>query len=85
VFPVLRAAELDAGPQVGSHQSRAEQRGRITSLDLLATLLLMQLGIWLVFWVASTRCWVMLSFLSTNIPKSFSARLLSIPSSPSLY
>jgi len=29
---VLRAPELDAGLQVGSRQSRAEQRGRITSL-----------------------------------------------------
>jgi len=37
---VLRAPELDAGLQMGL--TRAEQRGRISFLDLLATLLLMQ-------------------------------------------
>ena len=65
--------------------TRAEQRGRITSLDLLATLLLMELRIQLAAWAASTHCWVMLSFSSTNIPKSFSSGLLSILSPPSLY
>jgi len=40
VLLVLRAPELNAGLQVRSHQSRV--RGRITSLNLLATLLLMQ-------------------------------------------
>ena len=39
VFPVLRALELDTGLQVGSHQSRAEQRDRIPSLALLVTLI----------------------------------------------
>jgi len=39
--------------------TRAEQRGRITSVDLLATLLLMQPTIRLVFWVVSTHCQVM--------------------------
>lgn len=62
-----------------------EQRGRVTSLDLLATLLLMQLKIWLAFWSASAHWWLMLSFLSTNTPKCFSTGLLSIPSSPIPY
>ena len=48
-------------------------------------LLLMQPRTQLAFWAVSAHCWVMLSFLSTNTPKSFSARLLYTPSSPSLY
>jgi len=47
---VLRAPELDAGLQGGL--TREEQRGRITSLDLLPTLLLMQPRIWLALWAA---------------------------------
>ncbi|KAK4832903.1 hypothetical protein QYF61_026546 [Mycteria americana] len=53
--------------------TRVEQRGRITSLDLLVTLLLMQPRIQLAFWAASAHCRVLLSFLSTNTPKSFSS------------
>ena len=64
--------------------TRAEQRGRITSLDLLATLLLMQSSVQLAFWAVSAHCWLMPSFSSTSTPKSFSAGLLSIPSSPVL-
>jgi len=44
VLPVLKAPELDAGPGIS-----AEQRGRITTLALLATLLLMQPRIQLAF------------------------------------
>jgi len=47
---MLRAPELDAGGV------SPEQRGRIPSLDLLATLLLMQPRIWLAFWAESTHC-----------------------------
>lgn len=47
---------------------RAESRGRITSLHLLATLLLMQLRMGLVFWAMSTHCWVILGFSSSNTP-----------------
>ena len=65
--------------------TRAEQRDRITSLYLLAMLLLMQPRIQLTFWTASTHCWVMSSFSSTSPPKSFLSGLLSTPSSPSLY
>ncbi|KAK4832076.1 hypothetical protein QYF61_020632 [Mycteria americana] len=64
--------------------TRVGCRDRITSLDLLATLLLMQPRIWLAFWAASTHCQLMSSFSSTSTPKSSSAGLLSIPSSPSL-
>jgi len=78
VFSVLRAPELDKGLQVGL--TRAEQRGRITSLDLLAMLLLMKPRIWLAFWAVSAHCQVMLSFRSTSTPKSFSSGLLSIHS-----
>ena len=37
--------------------TRAEQRVRITSTDLLATLLLMQPRIQMAFWAASAHCW----------------------------
>jgi len=56
----------------------------MTSLDLLATLLLIQPRIQLAFWAVNAHCQVMLSFLSTNSPKSFFAGLLSILSLPSL-
>ena len=65
--------------------TRAEQRGRIPSLDLLATVLWMQPRIQLAFWAVSTHCRVMLSFLSSRIPKSFSSGLLSMHSPPTLY
>ena len=64
---------------------RAEHKGRIPSLDLLATLLWMQPGILLSFWVVNILCQLRSSFTSTSIPKSFSVGLLSIHSSPSLY
>jgi len=60
---VLRAPELDMGLQGGL--TRAEQRGRITSLDLLATLLLMQPRLRLAFWAVSTHCWVTSSLPNT--------------------
>jgi len=57
--------------------ARAKQRGRIPSLDMLATLLEMQSRIWLAFWAASAHCWVMLSFwVNQQPPKSFLAGLL---------
>ncbi|KAK4822069.1 hypothetical protein QYF61_009330 [Mycteria americana] len=82
VLLVLRAPELDAALQGGL--TRAEQRGRTPSLALLATLRVMQPRTRLAFWAASTHCRLMSSFSSTGTPKSFSAGLLSIPSSPSL-
>jgi len=66
--------------------TRVEQRGRITSLNLLATLLLMQPRIQLAFG-PTVQCTLVahIKFSSTSTPKSFLAGLLSIPSSPSLY
>ncbi|KAK4829612.1 hypothetical protein QYF61_005739 [Mycteria americana] len=43
------------------------------------------LMVWLAFWAASSHCRIMLSFSSTNTPKSFSSGLLSIHSLPSLH
>ena len=79
---MLGTPELDTALQGGL--SRGEQRGRIPSLDLLVTLLVMQPRTQLAFWAASAHCHLMLSFLSTNTPKSFFSGLLSIRSLPSL-
>ena len=49
VFPMLRAPELYTGLQVWS----PEQRGRIPSLNLLATLHLMRPRLLLAFWVVN--------------------------------
>ncbi|XP_068782109.1 uncharacterized protein [Struthio camelus] len=62
---------------------RAEERGRITSLDLLATLCLMHPRRPLAFLAARAHCCLMLN-LSTRTPRSFSAELLSSRSAPSL-
>ena len=52
---------------------------------LLGTPPLVQPRIQLTFRAASIHCWLMCSLLSTRTPKSFSAGLLSMNSSPSLY
>ena len=65
--------------------TRAEQSGRIPSLDLMPTLLVMQPRIQLAFWAASAHWWLMSGFSSTSTAKSFLAGLLSIHSLPSLY
>lgn len=59
----------------------AEQRSRILSIALLPRLLLMQPRILLPFWSQSAHGWVMSSFSSAIILKSFSAGLFSIASS----
>lgn len=56
VLPVPMTPKLDAVVQVGSQQR--ERRGRITFLDQLATLLLIQLA----FWAAGAHCWLHLIF-----------------------
>ena len=48
--------------------------GRITSLDLLAALLLVQPRIWLAFWAARVHCWFTSSLPSTSTPKVFFSR-----------
>lgn len=44
----------------------------------------MQSRIQLVFWAASTYCWLMFSFSSTITPKSFSTGLFPVRYSPSM-
>ena len=63
----------------------AEQWGRITSLNLLTTFLLMQPRIWLSFWAVRAHCWLMSSLPSASILKSFSEGLCSILTHPILY
>ena len=63
----------------------AEQRGRITSLDLMATLPLMQPRIPLAFLVARAHCWLTLNLVSTKSPSSFSTKLLPSWSAASIW
>ncbi|KAK4828387.1 hypothetical protein QYF61_026125 [Mycteria americana] len=62
----------------------AEYKGTITSLVLLATLFLIQARMPLAFLATWAHCWLIFRQLSTNTPRSFSARQLSSHSSPSL-
>ena len=64
--------------------TRGEHRGRITSLDLLASLFSMHPRISLAFLATKAHCWLMVTLLSTRIHMS-SAELLSSRSAPSLY
>ena len=63
---VLENPELDRGLQMCL--IRAEQKGRITSLDLLARLCLVQPRMPLDFFAARAHCWLMFNFLSTGSP-----------------
>jgi len=56
--------------------TREEQSGRITSLDLLAILLLMQPRMRLAFCAASAHCCLTSSFSSSNTPKTILAGML---------
>lgn len=58
---------------------------RINSLDLLAMISLMQPGIPLATFTARAHCWVISNLLSNRTTISFSAKLLSSHSFPSLY
>ena len=58
--------------------------GRITSLDLLATLFIMHPRIPLAFLAIGAHCWLMANLLSTRTPRSYSTELLSSRSSPYL-
>lgn len=60
----------------------SEQRGRIPSLDLLVTLLLMQPRISVAFFTARPCCWHMLNSMPNRIPGAFlSCYFLARPSS----
>ncbi|XP_068788224.1 uncharacterized protein [Struthio camelus] len=78
---VLGSPELDTVLQVRLHQ----ERGRITSLDLLPTLCLMHPRRPLAFLATRAHCCLMLHLLSTGTPRSFFMELLSSRSTPSLY
>jgi len=62
----------------------AEYRGKITSLLLLATLSRIEARMRSAFLATWAHCWLMLSRLSTNTPRSFSTGQLSSHSSPGL-
>ena len=83
VLLVLGVPELDAILQEGL--MRAEQRGRITSLTLLVTLLLKRSVILLAFWAVSAHCWLSLRLSPVSIPRPFTSGLLSSHYLPSLY
>ena len=62
--------------------TREEQRGRIPSLDLLATLLLMQPRIWLAFWAAlpaQNLMYVQVPQVVSNLTFSYSGRDFAPP------
>ena len=64
---------------------RSEQRGRITSLTLLAMFFLMHPRTPLAFLATRAQCWLMGNLLSIRTPRSLSAELLSRRSIPDLY
>lgn len=65
--------------------SQHRQRGRITSLVLLAMLLLMRPRRLLTFWAVRACCWLISCLLSTSILKSYSSRLCCILTSLSFF
>jgi len=65
--------------------SSSEPRGRTTSLDLLATLLLVQPRAPLALFASRTHCWLMFNSPSTRAPRSLTAELLLNWSAPSMY
>ena len=64
--------------------ARAEWRGRITSLDLLPMLFLLQPKIPVAFLATRTYWWCVVSLFCPRTPRSFCAELLSSSSAPSL-
>ena len=65
--------------------TRAEQRERITSFDLLATIFVLHPKIPLAFLATRAHCWLMANLMSTRTCRSFSTELPSSRSSPYLY
>ena len=55
----------------------AEQRGKISSIDLLPVLCLMQLRIPFAAFAARSYSWLMFNLVSTRTSRPFSAKLLS--------
>ena len=56
--------------------TNAEQRGRITSIGLLAMLLLMQPRMLLAASAARAHCWLVFNLVSNRTSKAFSTELL---------
>lgn len=65
--------------------TKAQERGRTTSLDLLAMLFLMHPGTPFVFLATKAHCCWLMDNLSIRIPRSLSSELLSSRSVPSQY
>lgn len=65
--------------------TRAELSGRITSLDLLAMLFLMQPRRLLAFLAARAHFWLVVNMLVEKSSRSFSAELRSSQMAPRLY
>ena len=76
--------KADTTPDKVSQVPRQEME-RITSLELLAALLLIQLKMLLASFAARAHCWLMFNLLSTRNSRSFSAELLPRQSASSLY
>ncbi|KAK4831331.1 LOW QUALITY PROTEIN: hypothetical protein QYF61_016820, partial [Mycteria americana] len=74
--------KLNTAFEVRPHQCRVQ--GTITALVLLATLFLIQARMLLAFLATWAHCQLVFTRLSTNTPRSFSARQLPSHSSPSL-
>lgn len=64
---------------------KAEKSSRISSLDMMAVLLLMQPRMCFTFQAASAHCWFISNYSPISIPKSLFVGLISNYSSPSLY
>lgn len=65
---------VDLDPTSACPSTSAEHRGKITSLDLLAMLFLMQHRILLAFFSTRTHCWRMINLLSTTTSAPFLIR-----------
>lgn len=76
IFLVLQRANLDTVS--GCALKRAKQKGVMTSLGLLSTLLLIHCSVWVVVFATRAHCWLLFNFLSTGTPLSISAKLLSV-------
>ncbi|XP_069664098.1 coiled-coil domain-containing protein 169 isoform X3 [Haliaeetus albicilla] len=74
VLLVPGSPELDPALQICL--TSAKEKGRITSLDLLAAFFLMEPGWPLAFFAARAHCWRVAILLSTRTRRSFSAKLL---------
>jgi len=78
--PVPGIPDLDTAHQMCL--TRAEQIGRITSLDLLTTLFLMQPRRWVAILTTRVHRWLMVSLVFPRALKSSSAKLFPAGWSP---